>query len=35
VLSILKKEQINALLEQKKIESTGDLLENCMRLAEY
>ena len=35
VLSILKKEQINALLEQKKIESTSDLLENCMRLAEY
>ena len=35
MLSILKKEQITYLLKQKNIESTNDLSQNCMMLAEY
>lgn len=35
MLSNLKKEQINYLLAKKQIESTNDLLKDCMKLADY
>jgi hypothetical protein len=35
LLSSLKNEQINYLLEKKQIESTNDFLKNCMKLADY
>ena len=35
MLSSLKKEQINYLLEKKQVESTNDFLQNCMKLADY
>jgi len=35
MLSTLKNEQINYLLEKKKIVSTNDFLKNCMQLSDY
>ena len=35
MLSTLKNEQINYLLEKKKIKSTNDFLKNCMQLSDY
>jgi hypothetical protein len=35
MLSSLKKEQVNYLLEKKQVESTNDFLQNCMKLADY
>lgn len=35
LLSSLKNEQINYLLKKKQIESTGDLLKDCLKLADY